>query len=42
MLLVLGASYVGHMDELGVFNRALSDAEVTQLYGLKDGIRELK
>ena len=39
--LVLGASYVGHMDDLAVFNRALTDAEVTQLHGLKTGVREL-
>lgn len=39
--LVLGASYVGHLDDLAVFNRALTDAEVTQLHGLKSGVREL-
>ena len=39
--LVLGASYVGHMDDLAVFNRALTDAEVTVLHGLKSGVREL-
>jgi hypothetical protein len=39
--LVLGASYVGHLDDLAVFNRALTDAEVTQLHGLKNGVREL-
>ena len=39
--LVLGASYVGHLDDLAVFNRALTDAEVTQLHGLKTGVREL-
>jgi hypothetical protein len=42
VLLVLGTSYVGYMDELAVFNRALGDAEVTQLYQLKDGVRELR
>ena len=41
MLLVLGAAYVGHMDDLAVFNRALTDDEVKQLYGLKQGVREL-
>ena len=39
--LVLGASYVGYMDDLAVFNRALTSAEVTQLFGLKTGVREL-
>lgn len=39
--LVLGASYVGHVDDLAVFNRALTDAEVKQLYELKTGAREL-
>ena len=39
--LVLGASYVGHMDDLAVFNRALTDVEVKVLNGLKTGVREL-
>jgi hypothetical protein len=42
VLLVLGASYVGHMDDLAVFNRALTDDEVKQLYGLKEGARDLR
>ena len=42
VLLVLGASYVGHLDDLAVFNRALTDGEVQQLYGLKEGVRELR
>ncbi len=42
VLLVLGASYVGHMDDLAVFNRALTDGEVRQLYGLNAGVRELR
>lgn len=40
--LVLGASYVGHMDDLAVFNRALTDNEVQLLFGLKQGVQELK
>ncbi len=40
--LVLGASYVGWQDDLAVFDRALSDAEVQQLFELKDGIASLK
>ncbi len=41
VLLVLGAAYVGHMDDLAVFNRALSANEVKQLHDLKQGVREL-
>jgi len=41
VLLVLGAAYVGYMDDLAVFNRALTDAEVKQLFALKNGVREL-
>jgi hypothetical protein len=40
--LVLAAAYVGHMDDLAVFNRALSDREVMQVYGLKGGIADLR
>lgn len=39
--LVLGAAYVGHMDDLAAFNRALTAAEVKTLHGLKTGVREL-
>ncbi|MFN0056412.1 MAG: family 16 glycoside hydrolase [Planctomycetales bacterium] len=42
VLLVLGAAYVGRLDDLAVFNRALTDAEVRQLYGLPQGVRELR
>lgn len=41
VLLVLGASYVGHMDDLAVFDRPLADVEVDRIYGLKNGIQEL-
>jgi hypothetical protein len=41
VLLVLGAAYVGHLDDLAVFDRALTDGEVQHLYGLKDGVSEL-
>lgn len=41
VLLVLGASYVGHMDDLAVFHRALTEAEIQQVYGLERGVREL-
>jgi hypothetical protein len=40
--LVLGASYVGHLDELAVFDRALSDAQVRQLHALPRGVQELR
>lgn len=39
--LVLGASYVGHQDDLAVFDRALSDAEVEQLFKLEGGVQSL-
>ena len=42
VLLVLGASYVGHMDDLAVFNRALTAGEVQRLYELKRGVSELR
>ena len=42
VLLVLGAAYVGHLDDLAVFNRALTDGEVQQLYGLTHGVSELR
>ena len=40
--LVLGASYVGRQDDLAIFNRALSDAEVSQLYKLEGGVGSLR
>lgn len=40
--LVLGAAYVGHLDDLAVFDRALTDAEVRQLMALKNGVRDLR
>jgi hypothetical protein len=41
VLLVLGASYVGYIDDLAVFDRPLTDVEVDRIYRLKTGIREL-
>ena len=41
VMLVLGAAYVGRMDDLAVFDRPLSADDVKQLYGLKQGAREL-
>jgi hypothetical protein len=40
--LVLGASYVGHMDDLAVFDRALTDAEITALHQLEGGVKSLR
>lgn len=40
--LVLGASYVGHQDDLAVFDRALSDKEVELLFTLPDGVKSLR
>ena len=42
VLLVLGASYVGHLDDLAVFDRPLTADEVTTLYGLEHGVRQLR
>lgn len=39
--LVLGASYVGYQDDLAVFDRALTDPEVEQLFRLKGGVSSL-
>ncbi len=41
VLLVLGAAYVGHMDDFAVFNRVLNPDEVEKLYLLKNGVRDL-
>ena len=40
--LVLGAAFVGHLDDLAVFDRALTDAEVQQLMALKNGVRDIR
>jgi hypothetical protein len=33
---------VGRQDDLAIFNRALSDAEVSQLYKLEGGVGSLR
>jgi hypothetical protein len=33
---------VGHLDDLAVFNRALTDWEVKHLYELPQGVRDLR
>jgi hypothetical protein len=40
--LVLGAAYVGRMDDLAAFNESLTDSQVKTLYRLKEGVRELR
>jgi hypothetical protein len=40
-LLVLGAAYVGHLDDLAVFDRGLTDDEVKALFHLSNGVKEL-
>lgn len=42
VLLVLGAAYVGQLDDLAVFNRSLNDNEVRLLHELKAGTQELR
>ncbi len=42
VLVVLGAAYVGHLDDLAIFDHALTDGEIRLLYGLKNGVRELR
>lgn len=41
VMLVLGAAYVGHLDDLSVFDRALSDGEVARLFALEKGVAGL-
>ena len=40
-LLVLGAAYIGHLDDLAVFNRGLSADEVKALFALPNGVRDV-
>lgn len=40
--LVLAAAYVGHIDDLAAFDRALTDREVEQLFALPNGVRALR
>ena len=40
--LVLGAAYVGRIDDLSVYNRALTDAEVERLFKLPGGAADLR
>lgn len=40
--LVLAAAYVGYIDDLAVFDRALNDAEVAQVFNLRNGIADLR
>jgi hypothetical protein len=40
--LVLGAAYVGRLDDLAVFNRSLTPGEVAFLHQLKNGVADLR
>lgn len=40
--LTLGYSYVGLLDDIALFNRALTDAEVRTVFGLGNGIADLR
>lgn len=40
--LVLGAAYVGDLDDLAVFNRTLTEVEVQTLHGLPNGVSDLR
>jgi hypothetical protein len=40
--LTLGLNYIGWIDDVAVFDRALEDDEVLTLYGLQQGVSELK
>jgi len=37
----LGLGYIGLMDDLSIFNRALTAAEISTLYNLEQGVKEL-
>src|SRR5690606_35965879 len=42
VLLVLGAAYVGHIDDVAAFDRALDEGQVAKLHALENGIADLK
>ena len=37
--LTIGLNYIGEFDDLAVFNRALTDAEVARIFESRDGVR---
>ncbi len=39
--IALGLSYIGLLDELSIFNRALTNAEIVTLHGLQNGVASL-
>ncbi len=39
--IMLGLNYVGMMDDLALFDRALLESEIVQLYALKNGVSDL-
>lgn len=40
-LVMLGLNYIGMLDELAIFNRALADQEIRTLYQLREGVASL-
>lgn len=42
VLIVLGAAYVGHIDDLAAFDRALTEEEVATLHALENGVADLR
>jgi hypothetical protein len=40
--IVLGAAYVGRMDDLAVFDRTLGEADVRTLFALPGGVGDLR
>ena len=38
---MLGLGYIGMMDELAIFNKALNAKEVRRVFELKNGIKSL-
>lgn len=40
--IMLGLGYVGSMDDLAIFNRALTPKEIESIYKLPDGIKDLR
>jgi hypothetical protein len=37
----LGLSYIGFMDDLSIYNRALTDSEIGALYSLENGVQTI-
>ena len=37
----LGLGYIGFMDELSIYNKSLTDQEITTLYNLENGVHSI-